>query len=101
MSLSGTFTVINVDNAWEERVFEFLETRYQMPLTWTLDIKVAPPDPFYERPPRGVRAKLQWIWACGRYAVLREIDRLGVERWQLEGVEIFRAQFRFPHKAET
>lgn len=44
---------------------------------WAAEYEV---DPFYERPPRGLRARLRWVAACVGYAWRDAMDRLRVTR---------------------
>lgn len=90
MTRSGTFQIAHVDPEWERTVMEFLTEEhmafaardprglvplggavlYEMRIEFSWDPFA---DPLYFTPPRGVRAKLRWIWrvATWKPALLR------------------------------
>lgn len=99
MTRRGTLTVTAADAGWSADLYEFLAARPRpTPGLADLTFFVAPryePDPFYEKPPRGVRAKLAWIWRGATWPWWDPPLAAPAERWDLRGVELFRHEFGF------
>lgn len=64
---TGTFRASDVDARWEEVVWRFLQHDPGPEPTFDITVRVSTPDPFYEKPPRGLRNILRWVSAGARF----------------------------------